>query len=128
LRWLFLFIASLFEALWTYSVKYFTFADLKTVRFDNFYKMDSGLRALIPLIGYILFGVGNIFFFSLSLKSLTNATAYSAWTAMTIVVLKCIELFYFKQKISIAEFGFIMMIIVGIIGLKFVAAPEKVMP
>lgn len=128
MRWFYLFIASLFEALWTYSVKYFNFSNLKTVRLDNFYKIDGGLPSLAPLVGYILFGVGNIFFFSLSLKSLTNATAYSAWTAMTIVALKGIELFYFKQKISIAEFGFIMMIIVGIIGLKFVAPPEKVMP
>jgi quaternary ammonium compound-resistance protein SugE len=128
LRWFYLFIASLFEALWTYSVKNFSFANLKTVRWDNFYKVDGGLGALTPLIGYILFGIGNIFFFSLALKSTTNATAYSAWTAMTIVVLKCIEIFYFKQKISIAEFGFIMMIIVGIVGLKFVAAPEKIMP
>ena len=47
---------------------------------------------------------------------------------MTIIVLKLIELLYFKQKISIAEFGFIMMIVVGIIGLKLVAAPEKVTP
>ncbi|WP_295652307.1 SMR family transporter [uncultured Mucilaginibacter sp.] len=128
MRWFYLFIASLFEALWTYSVKYFNFSNIKAVRFDNFYKMNGGLPILAPLIGYILFGIGNIFFFSLSLKSLTNATAYSVWTAMTIVVLKCIELFYFKQKISIAEFGFIMMIIIGIVGLKFVAAPEKVMP
>ena len=126
MRWFYLFIASLFEALWTYSVKYFSFANVKTLRFDNFYKMDYGLPILLPLVGYILFGVGNIFFFSLSLKSLTNATAYSVWTAMTIVVLKCIELFYFKQKISIAEFGFILMIIIGIVGLKLVAAPEKV--
>ncbi len=125
MRWLFLFIASLFEALWTYSVKYLSVAGLKTIRFDNFYRMDGTLPVLLPLVGYILFGVGNIFFFSMSLKSLTNATAYSVWTAMTIVVLKCIELFYFKQKISIAEFGFILMIIIGIIGLKFVAAPEK---
>ena len=128
MRWLYLFIASLFEALWTYSVKYFNFSNIKTVRFDNWYKMDAGLPILLPLIGYILFGIGNIFFFSLSLKSLTNATAYSVWTAMTIVVLKCIELFYFKQKISVLEFCFILMIIGGIIGLKFVAAPEKVMP
>jgi len=128
LRWLYLFIASVFEAFWTYSVKYLTVSGLKTLRWDNFYRMDGALPALLPLIGYIAFGVGNIFFFSMSLKSLTNATAYSVWTAMTIVVLKLIELLYFKQKISVAEFGFIMMIIVGIIGLKFVAAPEKVTP
>jgi multidrug transporter EmrE-like cation transporter len=126
LRWLFLFIASLFEALWTYSVKYFSLAALKTIRFDNFYKMDGGLPALIPLLGYILFGVGNIFFFSLALKTLSNSTAYSVWTAMTIIVLKLIELLYFKQKVSIIEFCFIMMIIVGIIGLKLYGPPEKV--
>jgi len=125
LRWLFLFVASLFEALWTYSVKYFSLAQLKTIRFDNFYKMDGGLPALIPLLGYIIFGVGNIFFFSLALKTLSNSTAYSVWTAMTIVVLKLIELLYFKQKVSVIEFCFIMMIIVGIIGLKFYGPPEK---
>ncbi|OCX52853.1 hypothetical protein BEL04_00545 [Mucilaginibacter sp. PPCGB 2223] len=128
MRWLYLFIASLFEALWTYSVKYLSVAGLKTLRWDNFYRMDGALPALLPLIGYIAFGVGNIIFFSMSLKSLTNATAYSVWTAMTIVVLKLIELLYFKQKISVAEFGFILMIIIGIVGLKFVAAPEKVTP
>ncbi|RKR83041.1 quaternary ammonium compound-resistance protein SugE [Mucilaginibacter gracilis] len=125
MRWLFLFIASLFEALWTYSVKYFSLAQLKTIRFDNFYKLDGGLPALIPLLGYIIFGVGNIFFFSLALKSLSNSTAYSVWTAMTIVVLKLIELLYFKQKISVVEFCFIIMIIVGIMGLKFYGPPEK---
>ena len=125
MRWFYLFIASMFEALWTYAVKYFSFSNIKTLRLDNWYKMEGGLPILLPLVGYILFGVGNIFFFSLSLKSLTNATAYSVWTAMTIVVLKCIEVFYFKEKLSIAEFGFIMLIIIGIVGLKFVAAPEK---
>ncbi len=126
MRWLFLFIASLFEALWTYAVKYLNFSNLKTLRFDNFYKMDGGLPIFLPLAGYILFGIGNIYFFSLSLKSLTNATAYSVWTAMTIVVLKLIELLYFKQKISVIEFMFILMILVGIMGLKFYATPEKV--
>jgi quaternary ammonium compound-resistance protein SugE len=125
LRWLFLLIASLFEALWTYSVKYFSLAQLKTIRFDNFYKMDGGLPALIPLLGYILFGIGNIFFFSLALKTLSNSTAYSVWTAMTIIVLKLIELLYFKQKVSVIEFCFILMIIVGIMGLKFYGPPEK---
>ena len=125
MRWLFLFIASLFEALWTYSVKYFSLAQLKTIRFDNFYKMDGGLPALIPLLGYILFGIGNIFCFSLALKTLTNSTAYSVWTAMTIIVLKLIELLYFKQKVSVLEFCFILMIIVGIMGLKFYGPPEK---
>lgn len=125
MRWLFLFIASLFEALWTYSVKYFSLAQLKTIRFDNFYKMDGGLPYLIPLLGYIIFGVGNIFFFSLALKSLSNSTAYSVWTAMTIIVLKLIELLYFKQKISALEVCFILMIIVGIMGLKFYGPPEK---
>lgn len=125
MRWLFLLIASLFEALWTYSVKYFSLAQLKTIRFDNFYKMDGGLPALIPLLGYILFGIGNIFFFSLALKTLSNSTAYSVWTAMTIVVLKLIELLYFKQKVSVVEFCFIIMIIVGIMGLKFYGPPEK---
>ena len=120
-----MFIASLFEALWTYSVKYFSLAQLKTIRFDNFYKMDGGLPALIPLLGYILFGIGNIFFFSLALKTLTNSTAYSVWTAMTIIVLKLIELLYFKQKVSVLEFCFILMIIVGIMGLKFYGPPEK---
>ena len=125
LRWFYLFIASVFEACWTYAVKYLNFSDIKLLRFDNFYRYDVGLPIVLPLVGYVAFGVGNIYFFSLSLKHLSNATAYSVWTAMTIVVLKLIETLYFKQKISVPEFCFIVMILVGIIGLKFYSTPNS---
>ena len=126
MRWFYLFIAALFESLWTYALKLLNFNSIRTLRFDNFYKVDGGLSIFLPLAGYVLFGLGNIYFFSLALKSLSPATSYSVWTAMTIVVLKLIEALYFKQKISLMEVFFIILIVIGIMGLKFYSAPEKV--
>ncbi len=57
------------EVFWTYSVKFMTFKDLKLLRFDNFYLKDKGLPILLPFLGYIVFGIGNIVCFSATKKT-----------------------------------------------------------
>jgi quaternary ammonium compound-resistance protein SugE len=57
------------------------FSDLKTLRFINFYRWAGGLPVLLPFIGYILFGLANIYLFSLAIKALPTATAFAVWTA-----------------------------------------------
>jgi quaternary ammonium compound-resistance protein SugE len=73
---------------------------------------------LLPFLGYIVFGIGNIYFFSLAMKNIPIATAFAVWTALTIVVLKISEYLFFQEKISLSEIFFIMLIVIGIVGLK----------
>lgn len=125
MAWFYLFIAALFESAWTFSLKFMRFGDLKTLRFTNFYKTAEGLPILVPFLGYILFGIGNIYFFSMAIKHVSTATAYAVWTAITLVLIKLAEVAIFKQKISWLEVFFMMMIMAGIMGLKFYGTSMK---
>lgn len=80
---------------------------------------------LIPFIGYILFGIANIYLFSLAIKQLPTAVAFAVWTAATLIFIKIAELIFFKQHISFVEIFFMLMIMAGILGLKIYAVQPK---
>jgi quaternary ammonium compound-resistance protein SugE len=125
LAWLYVFIAAIFESAWTFSLKFMRFSDVKTLRFTNFYKVAEGLPILVPFLGYIIFGIGNIYFFSMAIKQVPTATAYAVWTAATLILIKFAEVAFFKQRISFAEIFFMLMIMTGILGLKFYGTAMK---
>jgi quaternary ammonium compound-resistance protein SugE len=77
------------------------------------------LPVILPFIGYIIFGIGNIYFFSLAIKQLPVAIAYAAWTAVTLILIKVAEMLFFGQRLSIVETLFMLMIMTGILGLKY---------
>ncbi len=125
MAWIYLFIAAIFESAWTFSLKYMRFAELKTLRFTNFYRVTEGLPILLPFLGYILFGIGNIVFFSMAIKQVSTATAYAVWTAMTLVLIKLVEVFILNEKIAGLEILFMLLIMTGIMGLKFYGTAVK---
>jgi quaternary ammonium compound-resistance protein SugE len=97
------------------------FKSLTLLRWDNFYVVDQGIPILIPFLGYILFGIGNIVCFSQAIKVIPTATAFGIWTAATLILLKIADSLFFHQKISWLEVLFMFLIGIGIVGLKFVA-------
>jgi quaternary ammonium compound-resistance protein SugE len=99
--------------------------DLKALSFSNFYKWQEGLPFLLPLIGYVLFGLANIYFFSNAIKHIPMAMAFAVWTATTLVFLKISEVAVFHQRISWAEIFFMLLIMIGILGLKIYATQPK---
>lgn len=125
MAWLYLVLAASCETAWTFCLKFMKFSDLKTLRFVNFYKWHGGLPLLLPFVGYILFGLTNIYFFSVAIKQIPTATAFAVWTATTLIFLKIAELAFFHQRISLPEVFFMLLIMVGIMGLKIYAAQVK---
>jgi quaternary ammonium compound-resistance protein SugE len=117
--WIYLIIAAAFEAAWTFCLKYMSFAGLKTLRWDTFYLPSEGLYKLLPFLGYIAFGIGNVYFFSLGNKQLPMAVAYATWTAVTLILIKFAEVTILHERISLAELFFMFLIMTGILGLKF---------
>jgi quaternary ammonium compound-resistance protein SugE len=101
------------------------FSDLKTVGITTFYKWQGGLPILLPFVGYILFGLANIYLFSTAIKQIPTAMAFAVWTATTLIFLKVSELVFFHQRISWTEAFFMLLIMVGILGLKIYAAPAR---
>ena len=116
--WLFLFIASVFETGWTYALKYMNFANLKNTWVSNGIMSTKMGTELIPIVSYVICGGGNIYFLSSAMKDIPTATAIAVWTAFSLVMIKILEVFYFKSSISYIESFFFALIIIGIIGLK----------
>jgi len=120
--WLFLFIAACFQTGWTYCLNYMAFDALKTLRWNTFYTADAGLPVLLPFLGNIVFGLVNMYFFSLALKQMPTPIAFAGWTAMVLVLVKVVDVLIFKNNWSLTELIFITLIGVGIIGLRLYPA------
>lgn len=125
MAWLYLILAATSETAWTFCLKFMKVSDLKTLRFIDFFRWHGGLPILLPFIGYILFGLTNIYLFSLAIKQLPTAVAFAVWTAATLIFIKITKSIFFHQRISFAEMFFMLLIMIGILGLKIYAVQAK---
>jgi len=119
MQWLYLFIASLFEIGWIFSLKKLSFAEIKKISFQAIAQHPTdNLLSLLPLLGYIGFGLANIYFFSLAMKQIPASTAFAIWMGVTLAGVKLIEVLLFKEAIKPIDFLYFGLILVAIIGLK----------
>ena len=104
MKWFYLFIAGALEITWAITMK-----------------MSEGFTVLIPAvitgIGYIASAV----FLSVALKQLPLGTAYAIWTGMGIVGTSVLGVFLFQEKLTVPQVICVMLIVVGIAGLKLLA-------
>ena len=104
MKWFYLFIAGALEITWAITMK-----------------MSDGFTVLIPAvitgIGYIASAV----FLSVALKQLPLGTAYAIWTGMGIVGTSGLGVFLFQEKLTVPQVICVMLIVVGIAGLKLLA-------
>ena len=112
--WIFLFLAAFFETGWTYALKFLSFSTLKTA----WATQENLGQASLPFIAYVLFGGANIYFLSEALKEIQTATAIAIWTAVSLVLIKICDVFYFKTPTNFQEVFFMSLIVIGIIGMK----------
>ncbi len=101
MQWIMLILAGVFEVTWAVSMKY-----------------SNGFTVVLPtvvtVIGYILSAV----FLSIALKKLPLGTAYAMWTGFGIVGTSVLGIFLFQEKLSVPQAICVLLIVVGIIGLK----------
>lgn len=117
--WIFLLIAAGFEAAWTYSLKKVSLNSLKLAISEySLFSVPVG-REMGYLLLYLALGGANIYFLSLSLKSIPLTLAIASWTAISLVFIKLFDVFVLKTPTNSLEVFFLTLIIVGIIGLKF---------
>ena len=119
INWIYLLIDSLLEVCWTISLKNVSFSKLSTISFAGLQK-DTGQTLLIvlPFIGYVIFGVGNVYFFSQAMKVIPASTAFATWMAMTLVGIKLWEVFFMKESTQVSDYFYLALIVIAIIGLK----------
>lgn len=116
--WLYLLAASVMEIFWLICLKYLEFKKIAKIEWRNFFVDNTGIVTLMPLIGYILFGLGNVVFFSMATKSIPLSNAFAVWLGVALIVTTLIDGLYFKEPLTAAHYFFLTLILSGIIGLK----------
>ena len=104
MKWIMLLLAGIFEIIWAVAMKY-----------------SNGFTALIPstitAVTYILSAV----FLALALKHLPLGMAYAMWVAFGIIGTAILGVLLFSEKLTVLQIISIILIIIGVIGLKLFA-------
>ncbi|MDD2896634.1 MAG: multidrug efflux SMR transporter [Aliarcobacter sp.] len=101
LAWSYLVIAGLLEALWAMGLKF-----------------SDGFTKPMPTIITLILVICSFFLLSKSMKVLPVSVAYAVWCAIGIISLVVIEYFYSNTDLNLQKIGSILLIIIGIVGLK----------
>lgn len=101
MQWILLLFAGFSEVTWAVAMKYA----------DGFTKP---LPTAVTVVFYILSAI----FLSMALKKLPLGTAYAMWTGFGIIGTTLLGVLLFKEVLNIQQIICIIMIVLGIIGLK----------
>lgn len=101
MEWMMLILAGVFEVTWACAMKY-----------------SEGFTVLMPSILTAVGYIASAVFLAMALRHLPLGTAYAMWTGFGIVGTSVLGVFLFQEKMSLTQAGFVLLIVVGIIGLK----------
>ncbi len=101
MRWIILFVAGLFEIFWAIGLKY-----------------SEGFTKVFPSVLTVFGMIISFYLLSLALKNLPLGTAYAIWTGIGTVGTVIFGIILFKEPVDVMRITFIMLILIGIIGLK----------
>lgn len=102
--WFFLAFAVIFEAFAAFSLKTSTHTQnhLYTILYGVFFAISLGM-------------------FYVASKGIPLSIGYAIWAGLGLSIVSMIGMFVFKEDISLAKIVFLLMIIIGVIGLKLIS-------
>lgn len=118
MAWIYLLIASVFEIAWTFSLRFMSVKKLRTLHWKGFFTQTGNWAVIAPFAGYILFGLGNIYFISIAMKEIPASTALAVWMGTVLVGVKLVEILFMKGSYDMYQFLYMGLILIGIVGLK----------
>ena len=102
MAWIYLFIAGLFEIGWAVGLKY-----------------TEGFTKIWPSVITIATMILSFYFLSTAVKTIPIGTAYAIWTGIGAVGTAILGIILFGESKEFMRMLFILLIVVGIVGLKF---------
>lgn len=102
MAWVFLMVAGAFEVVWA-----------------TFLKFSEGFTKPFYTVCTIVGMVISFYFLAQATKTLPIGTAYAIWTGIGAVGAVIVGVFVFKEAITLARAIFLLVLLVGLIGLKF---------
>ena len=103
MAWFSLFIAGLFEIGWAIGLKY-----------------TDGFSKLWPSVWTIVSMIVSLLFLEYALRTLPVGTAYAVWVGIGAVGTAILGMWLFNESRDIARIVCLLLIVAGVIGLKFV--------
>lgn len=104
LAWIALISAGIFEIIWAY-----------------FLKQSDGLSKILPTTIFVITLAISMILLAISVKIIPISLAYPIWTGIGAVGSVIIGALFFAEPLTFLSAIFLMMIIGGIIGLKFIS-------
>ena len=104
MKWIILLIAGILEITWAVAMK-----------------MSNGFTVLVPSIITVVGYIASAVFLAIALKQLPLGTAYAMWTGMGIAGTTLFGIVIFHERLSIPQIICVIMIVVGVVGLKILA-------
>ena len=104
MQWMMLILAGVFEVTWAIAMKY-----------------SDGFTVVVPTIITVIGYIASALFLSLALKQLPLGTAYAMWTGFGIIGTSVLGVLLFHEKLSVPQIICIVMIVLGIVGLKLLS-------
>ncbi|WP_297075581.1 multidrug efflux SMR transporter [uncultured Enterococcus sp.] len=101
MAWIYLVIAGIFEVVWATLMK----------ASEGFSKLGFSIATVIGMIA-------SFYFLARALKTLPMNLAYPIWTGVGAVGSILVGVWLYKEKLSLATWFFVGLLIVGIIGIK----------
>ena len=99
--WLYLIVAAFFETCWAIGLE-----------------LSDGFSKLVPSVATVISMAISVVLLAKAVQSLPIGTAYAVWTGIGAAATAILGVVLFDETSSVARFGFIGLIIVGVIGLE----------
>lgn len=110
------------EVLWGISLKYLNMKDIKGIDWLTFFNNTTGIKIIFPLMGYIVFGIFNVYYISLAMKTIPISIAFAVWMGLALIGFTCLDIYFFKQSVRLFQIVCLGLILFGVMGLKYSAA------
>lgn len=104
MQWFLLALAAVFEVIWAFAMKY-----------------SNGFTVVIPTIITAVGYIASAVFLSMALKNISLGTVYAMWTGFGIIGTSVLGVLLFGEKLSVPQIVCILLIVIGIVGLKLLA-------
>jgi quaternary ammonium compound-resistance protein SugE len=104
MAWVYLVIAAMFEVGWAVGLK-------STQGFTKFWPTVATLTAMLISVGLL----------AMAVRTIPIGTGYAAWTGLGTVGAVLLGMLWFDEPATAGRLFFLLLIIAGVIGLKFTA-------
>jgi len=104
MAWIYLVVAGLLEVVWAIGLKY-----------------TDGFSRLAPSAVTVAAMAASVYFLALAVRSIPIGTGYAVWTGIGAIGVAILGMALFDEPRTFWRIGCIMLIVAGILGLKFLA-------